>query len=50
MVGVAKDAGSLEAGLGVLAAVLLGGAGLASRLPFLAPARVTNVEPARSLG
>ena len=50
VVGVAKDAGSLEAGLGVLAAVLLGGAGLASRLPFLAPARVTTVEPARSLG
>jgi ACS family tartrate transporter-like MFS transporter len=35
-VGVAKDAGSLEAGLGVLAFVLLVGAGLALRLPFTA--------------
>jgi MFS transporter, ACS family, tartrate transporter len=33
-VGVAKDAGSLEAGLGVLAFVLLVGAGLALRLPM----------------
>ncbi len=38
VVGAAKDAGSLEAGLGVLAAVLLVGAGLAARLPFAAPA------------
>jgi len=37
VVGAAKDAGSLEAGLGALAAVLILGAGLASRLPFLAP-------------
>lgn len=50
VVGVAKDAGSLETGLGVLAAVLVGGAALASRLPFLAPSPVTNVQPARSLG
>lgn len=33
-VGVAKDSGSLEAGLGVLAFVLLVGAGLALRLPM----------------
>jgi MFS transporter, ACS family, tartrate transporter len=38
VVGVAKDAGSLEAGLAALAAVLVGGAALASRLPFAAPA------------
>jgi hypothetical protein len=38
VVGAAKDAGSLEAGLAVLAAVLLGGAALATRLPFAAPA------------
>ena len=36
VVGAAKDAGSLEAGLGVLAAVLVCGAGLAARLPFAA--------------
>jgi MFS family permease len=35
-VGAAKDAGSLEAGLGVLACVLLVGAALAARLPFTA--------------
>jgi ACS family tartrate transporter-like MFS transporter len=39
VVGAAKDAGSLEAGLGALAAVLLAGAALAARLPFAAPAR-----------
>jgi MFS family permease len=39
VVGAAKDAGSMEAGLGVLAAVLVLGAAMASRLPFLAPAR-----------
>ncbi|MEA2400511.1 MAG: hypothetical protein QOK00_914, partial [Thermoleophilaceae bacterium] len=39
VVGAAKDAGSLEAGLGALAAVLLLGAAMASRLPFAAPAR-----------
>jgi MFS transporter, ACS family, tartrate transporter len=38
VVGAAKDAGSLEAGLAALAAVLLGGAALATRLPFAAPA------------
>jgi MFS family permease len=38
VVGAAKDAGSLEAGLAALAAVLLGGAALAMRLPFAAPA------------
>jgi ACS family tartrate transporter-like MFS transporter len=43
VVGAAKDAGSLEAGLGALAAVLLGGAGLASRLPFVA--REPALEP-----
>jgi MFS transporter, ACS family, tartrate transporter len=43
VVGAAKDAGSLEAGLGVLAGVLLLGAALASRLPFLAP--VATPEP-----
>jgi hypothetical protein len=36
VVGAAKDAGSLEAGLGPLALVLLGGAALAVRLPFAA--------------
>jgi cyanate permease len=36
VVGAAKDAGSLEAGLGVLAAVLVCGAALAARLPFAA--------------
>lgn len=35
-VGAAKDAGSLEAGLGVLAIVLLAGAAPAARLPFVA--------------
>jgi hypothetical protein len=34
--GAAKDAGSLEAGLGALALVLLGGTALAARLPFVA--------------
>ena len=34
VVGAAKDAGSLEAGLAVLAAVLLVGAAMAARLPF----------------
>ena len=38
VVGAAKDAGSLEAGLAALAAVLLLGAALASRLPFAAVA------------
>jgi MFS transporter, ACS family, tartrate transporter len=42
-VGAAKDAGSLEAGLGILAFVLLAGAALALRLPF-APRRAL-VEP-----
>jgi ACS family tartrate transporter-like MFS transporter len=42
-VGVAKDAGSLEAGLGVLAFVLLAGAALAARLPFTAARAL--VEP-----
>jgi hypothetical protein len=42
-VGAAKDAGSLEAGLGVLAFVLLAGATLAVRLPFTA--RRALVEP-----
>ena len=37
VVGAAKDAGSLEAGLAVLAAVLLVGAAMAARLPFAAP-------------
>ncbi|MEA2333215.1 MAG: transporter, family, tartrate transporter [Thermoleophilaceae bacterium] len=37
LVGAAKDAGSLEAGLGALAAMLIVGAALASRLPFAAP-------------
>jgi MFS family permease len=37
VVGAAKDAGSLEAGLAALAAVLIAGAALAARLPF--PAR-----------
>jgi MFS transporter, ACS family, tartrate transporter len=43
VVGAAKDAGSLEAGLGALAAVLLAGALLASRLPFVA--REPALEP-----
>ena len=43
VVGAAKDAGSLEAGLGVLAVVLLGGAAMASRLPFVA--REPALEP-----
>ena len=43
-VGAAKDAGSLEAGLGVLACVLLVGAVLAARLPFAA-VRVPAAEP-----
>jgi MFS transporter, ACS family, tartrate transporter len=38
VVGAAKDAGSLEAGLAALAAVLMAGAALAARLPFAAPA------------
>jgi MFS transporter, ACS family, tartrate transporter len=42
-VGAAKDAGSLEAGLGVLAFVLLAGATLAVRLPLTA--RGALVEP-----
>lgn len=42
VVGAAKDAGSLEAGLGALAAVLLCGAALAARLPF---ARTPALEP-----
>jgi MFS transporter, ACS family, tartrate transporter len=42
-VGAAKDAGSLEAGLGVLAFVLLAGAALAARLPFTATRAL--VEP-----
>jgi hypothetical protein len=36
VVGAAKDAGSLEAGLGILACVLLAGSLLAARLPFAA--------------
>jgi len=43
VVGAAKDAGSLEAGLGALAAVLIAGAALAARLPF--PARPATLEP-----
>ena len=43
-VGAAKDAGSLEAGLGVLACVLLVGAVLAARLPFAA-VRAPAAEP-----
>jgi len=43
-VGAAKDAGSLEAGLGVLACVLLLGAARAARLPFAATRGVV-VEP-----
>ena len=42
-VGAAKDAGSLEAGLGVLAFVLLAGATLAARLPLTATRAL--VEP-----
>jgi ACS family tartrate transporter-like MFS transporter len=42
-VGAAKDAGSLEAGLGILACVLLAGAALALRLPLAA--RRALVEP-----
>jgi MFS family permease len=38
VVGAAKDAGSLEAGLAALAAVLMAGAALAARLPFAARA------------
>jgi MFS transporter, ACS family, tartrate transporter len=38
VVGVAKDAGSLEGGLAALAVVLTLGAALAARLPFAAPA------------
>jgi hypothetical protein len=37
VVGAAKDAGSLEAGLAALATVLLLGSALASRLPFAPP-------------
>jgi hypothetical protein len=44
VVGMAKDAGSLEAGLGVLACVLLVGATLAARLPFTA-VRTAAAEP-----
>jgi ACS family tartrate transporter-like MFS transporter len=44
VVGAAKDAGSLEAGLGVLACVLLVGAALAARLPFAA-VRAPAAEP-----
>ena len=43
-VGAAKDAGSLEVGLGVLACVLLVGAALAARLPFAAM-RAPATEP-----
>jgi ACS family tartrate transporter-like MFS transporter len=43
-VGAAKDAGSLEAGLGVLACVLVVGAVLAARLPFAA-VRPPAAEP-----
>ena len=43
VVGAAKDAGSLEAGLGVLTVVLICGAALASRLPFVA--REPALEP-----
>jgi MFS transporter, ACS family, tartrate transporter len=47
-VGAAKDAGSLEAGLGVLACVLLVGATMASRLPFAArPPTAASPQPAR---
>ncbi|HYN50315.1 MAG TPA: hypothetical protein VES62_05270, partial [Thermoleophilaceae bacterium] len=47
VVGAAKDAGSLEAGLAVLAFVLACGAGLASRLPFVA--REPALEPRAAL-
>jgi MFS transporter, ACS family, tartrate transporter len=48
VVGAAKDAGSLEAGLGVLACVLLLGAGLAARLPFAArPPTAASPLPAQ---
>jgi ACS family tartrate transporter-like MFS transporter len=47
VVGVAKDAGSLEAGLGVLTLVLICGAALASRLPFVA--REPALEPRTAL-
>jgi MFS transporter, ACS family, tartrate transporter len=43
-VGAAKDAGSLEAGLGVLACVLVVGAAMAARLPFAA-VRAPAAEP-----
>ncbi len=46
VVGAAKDAGSLEAGLGALATVLLLGAALAARLPFLAPAATPEPQAA----
>ncbi len=47
VVGAAKDAGSLEAGLAALAFVLACGAGLASRLPFVA--REPALEPRAAL-
>ena len=47
IVGAAKDAGSLEAGLGVLTLVLICGAAIASRLPFVA--REPALEPRTAL-
>ena len=47
VVGAAKDAGSLEAGLGVLTLFLICGAALASRLPFVA--REPALEPRSAL-
>lgn len=47
VVGAAKDAGSLEAGLGVLTLLLICGAALASRLPFVA--REPALEPRAAL-
>jgi MFS transporter, ACS family, tartrate transporter len=48
VVGAAKDAGSLEAGLGALACVLVLGSALAARLPFAArPPTSASPQPAR---
>jgi ACS family tartrate transporter-like MFS transporter len=48
VVGGAKDAGSLEAGLAVLACVLLAGATLATRLPFAAARPAVEPSSARA--
>ena len=47
VVGAPKEAGSLVAGLGVLTLVLICGAALASRLPFVA--REPALEPRTAL-